>query len=246
MLNGAGQFQNVVLFGGNSDIGLAILKKLPMARDSTLILVGRNLNYNQVASKFPESNVEIIEFDFENIDKIDILFSIISKQRDIDVAILAYGYLGEVGTDTLLREINQQILINYYGPAMLFSKIFERFRNQKHGKILVITSVAGIRPRISNFVYGSAKSGLDFLVRGSQNESKKNNFTVSVLRPGFVESKMTHGLKPPAFSVKPDRVAEDAVKGLLRQKKIIYSPTILKYIFTLLRFSPDFVFNKLK
>ena len=246
MLNGTGQLQNVVLFGGNSDIGLAILKKLPMARDSTLILVGRNLNYNQVASKFPESNVEIIEFDFENIDKIDILFSIISKQRDIDVAILAYGYLGEVGTDTLLREINQQILINYYGPAMLFSKIFERFRNQKHGKILVITSVAGIRPRISNFVYGSAKSGLDFLVRGSQNESKKNNFTVSVLRPGFVESKMTHGLKPPAFSVKPDRVAEDAVKGLLRQKKIIYSPTILKYIFTLLRFSPDFVFNKLK
>ena len=246
MLNGAGQFQNVVLFGGNSDIGLAILKKLPMARDSTLILVGRNLNYNQVASKFPESNVEIIEFDFENIDKIDILFSTISKQRDIDVAILAYGYLGEVGTDTLLREINQQILINYYGPAMLFSKLFEIFRNQKHGKILVITSVAGIRPRISNFVYGSAKSGLDFLVRGSQNESKKNNFTVSVLRPGFVESKMTQGLKPPAFSVKPDRVAEDAVKGLLRQKKIIYSPAILNYIFTLLRFSPDFIFNKLK
>jgi decaprenylphospho-beta-D-erythro-pentofuranosid-2-ulose 2-reductase len=246
MLNGTGQLQNVVLFGGNSDIGLAILKKLPMAPDSTLILVGRNLNYNEVASKFPESNVEIIEFDFENIDKIDILFSIISKQRDIDVAILAYGYLGEVGTDTLLREINQQILNNYYSPAMLFSKLFERFRNQKHGKILVITSVAGIRPRISNFVYGSAKSGLDFLVRGSQNESKKNNFTVSVLRPGFVESKMTHGLKPPAFSVKPDRVAEDAVKGLLRQKKIIYSPAILKYIFTLLRFSPDFIFNKLK
>ena len=246
MLNGTGQLQNVVLFGGNSDIGLAILKKLPMARDSTLILAGRNLNYNEVASKFPESNVEIIEFDFENIDKIDILFSTISKQRDIDVAILAYGYLGEVGTDTLLREINQQILINYYGPAMLFSKLFEIFRNQKHGKILVITSVAGIRPRISNFVYGSAKSGLDFLVRGSQNESKKNNFTVSVLRPGFVESKMTQGLKPPAFSVKPDRVAEDAVKGLLRQKKIIYSPAILNYIFTLLRFSPDFIFNKLK
>jgi decaprenylphospho-beta-D-erythro-pentofuranosid-2-ulose 2-reductase len=246
MLNGTGQFQNVVLFGGNSDIGLAILKKLPMARDSTLILVGRNLNYSEVASKFPEVNVETIEFDFKNIDKIDILFSTISKQRDIDVAILAYGYLGEAGMDISLREMNQQILINYYGPAMLFSKLFERFRNQKHGKILVITSVAGIRPRISNFVYGSAKSGLDFLVRGSQNESKKNNFTVSILRPGFVESKMTQGLKPPAFSVKPDRVAKDAVKGLLREKKIIYSPAILNYIFMLLRFSPDFIFNKLK
>ena len=246
MLNGAGQFQNVVLFGGNSDIGLAILKKLPMARDSTLILVGRNLNYSEVANKFPEVNVEIIEFDFKNIDKIDILSSTISKQRDIDVAILAYGYLGEVGMDISLREINQQILVNYYGPAMLFSKLFERFRNQKHGKILVITSVAGIRPRISNFVYGSAKSGLDFLVRGSQNESRKNNFTVSILRPGFVASKMTQGLKLPVFSVKPDRVAKDAVKGLLRQKKIIYSPAILNYIFMLLRFSPNFIFNKFK
>jgi len=246
MLNGTGQFQNVVLFGGNSDIGLAILKKLPMARDSTLILVGRNLNYSELASKFPEVNVEIIEFDFKNIDKIDILSFTISKQRDIDVAILAYGYLGEVGMDRSFREINQQILINYYSPAMLFSKLFERFRNQKHGKILVITSVAGIRPRISNFVYGSAKSGLDFLVRGSQNESRKNNFTVSILRPGFVASKMTQGLKLPVFSVKPDRVAKDAVKGLLRQKKIIYSPAILNYIFMLLRFSPNFIFNKFK
>ena len=246
MLNGTGQFQNVVLFGGNSDIGLAILKKLPMAQDGTLILVGRNLELNEVVKKFPESNVEIIEFDFENIDEIDNLFLTIAKQKDIDVAILASGYLGEVGTETLLRETNQQILVNYYGPAMIFSKLFERFQVQKHGKILVITSVAGIRPRISNFVYGSAKSGLDFLVRGSQNDSKKNNVTVSILRPGFVESKMTRGLKPAAFSVKPDRVANDAVKGLLRQKKMIYSPSILRYIFAFLRLSPDFIFNKLK
>jgi decaprenylphospho-beta-D-erythro-pentofuranosid-2-ulose 2-reductase len=246
MLNGTGEFQNVVLFGGNSDIGLAILKKLPMARDRTFILVGRNLNQSDLVKKFPESNIEIIEFDFENIDEIDNLFLTISKQKDIDVAILASGYLGEVGTDTLLRETSKQILINYHSPAMIFSKLFERFRFQKHGKILVITSVAGIRPRISNFVYGSAKSGLDFLLRGSQNECKKNNFIVSILRPGFVESKMTLGLKPPAFSIKPDRVAEDAVKGLLRQKKIIYSPGILKYIFMLLRFGPDFIFNKLK
>jgi short-subunit dehydrogenase len=96
MLNGTGQLQNVVLFGGNSDIGLAILKKLPMARDSTLILVGRNLNYNQVASQFPESNVEIIEFDFENIDKID-------RRRDI--------YIGS-GCQIMTSEFANMIINN--------------------------------------------------------------------------------------------------------------------------------------
>ena len=246
MLDGAGNFQNVVLFGGNSDIGQAILRKLPLALTGNLILVGRNLIRNDLQAKFPNANLDLVDFNFESTNQIDELVSKIFLRKDIDLAIVAYGYLGKHGTDSLLSETAKQITINYFSPAILFGNLFKAFHQQKHGKILIISSVAGIRPRNSNFVYGSAKSGLDFLVRGSQDELSKNNVSVTILRPGFVYSKMTKGMKSVPFSTTVDKVAVDATRGMLRKKKIVYSPNILKYVFVILRILPSWIFRKLQ
>lgn len=246
MLDGAGNFQNVVLFGGNSDIGQAILRKLPLTLTGNLILVGRNLIRNDLQAKFPNANLELVDFNFEGTNQIDELVSRIFLRKDIDLAIVAYGYLGKQGTGSLLSETAKQITINYLSPAILFVNLFRAFHQQKHGKILIISSVAGIRPRNSNFVYGSAKSGLDFLVRGSQDELSENNVSVTILRPGFVYSKMTKGMKSVPFSTTVDQVAVDATRGMLRKKKIVYSPNILKYVFVILRILPSWLFRKLQ
>ena len=246
MLDGAGNFQNVVLFGGNSDIGQAILKKIPSTSTSNLIIVGRNLMRNDLQARFPNANLDLIDFDFEDINQVEELISRIFFRKDIDLAIVAYGYLGEHGTESLLSETAKQITINYFSPAILFVNLFKTFHRQKHGKILIISSVAVIRPRHSNFVYGSAKSGLDFLVRGSQDELSENNVSVTILRPGFVHTKMTQGMQSPPFSTTVDQVAADAVRGMLRKDKIVYSPNILKYVFIILRILPSWIFKKLQ
>ena len=116
--------------------------------------------------------------------------------------------------------------------------IAEKMTKQGHGQISVITSVAGLRPRHGNYVYGATKAGLDFYALGLSGQLAGSGVKLSVLRPGFVFSKMTSGLKPAPFALSPQQVAEHSIKGLRKGKVIIYAPGFLKYIFFFIRFLP--------
>ena len=92
-------------------------------------------------------------------------------------------------------------------------------RGQGHGRILVLSSVAGYRVRRSNFVYGAAKAGLDGFAKGLGEAVRGTGVSVHVVRPGFVRTKMTEGRPAAPFAVGPDRVAEDVVRGLERDRR---------------------------
>ena len=113
------------------------------------------------------------------------------------------------------------------------------------GKILVCSSVSSIRPRLRNFSYGASKSALDFYAIGLQNRLSKSNLTISILRPGYVFTKMTKNFKPAPFSITSESLARISIDGLLKNKKVIYVPWKLKIIMNLLRIVPRFIFNKL-
>jgi decaprenylphospho-beta-D-erythro-pentofuranosid-2-ulose 2-reductase len=112
-----------------------------------------------------------------------------------------------------------------------------------HGQILLISSVAGIRPRRRNFVYGVSKFGVDFIAQGLQKGSLENNVFITILRPGFVHTKMTSGLPAAPFATSRDIVAKIASKGLLRKKRIVYAPRILVLVMFILRLLPERIFR---
>jgi len=113
------------------------------------------------------------------------------------------------------------------------------------GKILVCSSVASIRPRLRNFSYGASKSALDFYAIGLQSKLSKSKVKISILRPGYVFTKMTKNFKPAPFSITLEVLARISIDGLFKNKKVIYVPWKLKFIMNLLRIVPRFIFNKL-
>ena len=116
---------------------------------------------------------------------------------------------------------------------------------QGHGRILVLSSVAGYRVRRSNFVYGAAKAGLDGFAKGLGEAVRGTGVSVHVVRPGFVRTKMTEGRPAAPFAVGPDRVAEDVVRGLERGQAVIWSPGVLRAVFGVLGLLPDAIWRKL-
>ena len=78
----------------------------------------------------------------------------------------------------------------------------------------MLSSVAGIRVRRSNFVYGSAKSGLDAFAQGLCEALHGTGVSLYIVRPGFVRTKMTAGRSSAPFAVEAPRVASDIVLGL--------------------------------
>ena len=120
-----------------------------------------------------------------------------------------------------------------------------RLRRTGRGRIVVLSSVAGARVRRANFVYGSDKAGLDAFSIGLSEALRGSGVSLHVVRPGFVHTKMTEGLPPAPFSVPPERVADDVLRGLRRGDTVIWSPGILRWVFGIFRLLPQSVWRRL-
>ena len=97
-------------------------------------------------------------------------------------------------------------------------------REQGHGTIVLLSSVAGERARKSNFMYGASKAGVDGSRRASATPCRARASSVMVVRPGFVKTKMTAGLDPVPFSISADAVAGAVVRGLARGSHTVWAP----------------------
>jgi decaprenylphospho-beta-D-erythro-pentofuranosid-2-ulose 2-reductase len=118
-------------------------------------------------------------------------------------------------------------------------------REQGHGTLVVLSSVAAERPRASNAIYGAAKAGLDALAQGLGDSVAGSGVRVLVVRPGFVKTRMTAGLKPPPFATTPDAVAAATSRALRRGAHTVWAPGALRYVFAVLRHLPRAVYRRM-
>jgi decaprenylphospho-beta-D-erythro-pentofuranosid-2-ulose 2-reductase len=127
---------------------------------------------------------------------------------------------------------------NYVGAVSASLVVAKRFREQGHGTLLVLSSVAGMRARADNFVYGSTKAGLDAFAQGLGDALIGSGARVVVVRPGFVHTKMTEGMAAAPFSTTPEAVADAVMSGLAKGREVIWAPAIVGPVFAVLRQLP--------
>ena len=120
-----------------------------------------------------------------------------------------------------------------------------QFRRQGHGRLVVLSSVAGERVRKANFVYGSSKAGLDGFAQGLGDALIGSGASVLVVRPGFVHSSMTRGMKSAPFATTPSAVAAATVKALRAGRRTVWVPAVLRPVFAVFRHLPGPVWRRL-
>jgi decaprenylphospho-beta-D-erythro-pentofuranosid-2-ulose 2-reductase len=243
MLNGLGEFQKILIVGAKSDLALAILNKLPITEDAEIILLGRNLRSFVIPDYLNSFSVSRIEIDFTNIERARETINGIFEKVDIDLAIIAYATLGNEELQLEPDIFAEVIYNNFYSQALVLNQINSRMSKQMHGQILQISSVAGIRPRKRNFVYGVSKFGVDFIAQGLQKQNIGKNVFITILRPGFVHTKMTENMPPAPFATERTEVAKIASKALLKKKRIVYAPRFLKIVMLVLKLLPERIFR---
>lgn len=111
--------------------------------------------------------------------------------------------------------------------------------------MVLLSTVAAERPRASNPVYGAAKAGLDALANGLADATAGTGVRVLVVRPGFVTTRMTEGLKPAPFATSAEEVAEATVRALSGKAHTVWVPNRLRAIFALLRHLPRALYRRL-
>jgi decaprenylphospho-beta-D-erythro-pentofuranosid-2-ulose 2-reductase len=243
LLNGLGEFQKIAVFGGKSDLALAILSRLPISDDSEIFLCGRNLSNFQIPDELSQFQVRPIDIDFRNVSEAKNIVSEVFQIGDIDLVILAFSILGDEDSQLQPDLFADVLFNNFFSQAVLLNQINAKMTEQKHGHILVFSSVAGIRPRKRNFVYGASKFGIDFIAQGLQRSNHKNNVHITILRPGFIHTKMTNGITPAPFAINQDLFSRIASRALARKKPIVYAPRILLPVMFLLKLLPEKIYR---
>ena len=238
------KFKNIVLVGSNSDIGLSILNSLSLDDNAKLILIGKSmpdqdrLNNSNMERKFKYC-------DLENLNNVKEIFNDSSDFSDLDLVIIAAGFLPPENLELDINCVEKTMLVNSLASIVLLSGFANLMIYGPSAQILLISSVASIRPRNKNFTYGASKKALDFFAVGLQNKLKKSSLAISILRPGYVYSKMTENFEPAPFAITLDKLAKIASTGLLRKDNIIYAPRKLNLIMKIASILPRFIFDRL-
>ena len=252
MIDALGQPQSVALVGGTSDIGLAIVHRLAGGgRLQRVVLAGRD-GAGLAAAADGVRAAGVGQVDVVEVDAIDVSSHAEAVERigatlgDVDVAVMAVGVLGDQAAfEADPAAAAEAAVANYAGPMSICLHLAARFRRQGHGVLVVLSSVAGDRPRRSNFVYGSTKAGLDAFATGLGDALHGSGARVIVVRPGFVRSKMTAGRPEVPLSTDPEAVAEAVAKALRRRSPVVYVPAPLRAVMAILRFIPRPIFRRL-
>ena len=165
----------------------------------------------------------------------------------IDLVLCGVGMLGHhAGLSMAPADVDLMVRTNFAGPAAALAAAAPVLAAQGRGTLMVLSSVAGLRARRSNYVYGSSKAGLDVFAQGLDDALAGTGVRCIVVRPGFVRSKMTTGLDPAPFNTDPATVARHAVAALANPRRHTVSvPPLLGPMFGVLRNAPRPVWRRI-
>ncbi len=243
--------QNVVVLGGNSDIAFAVLQELAKHRLEKVVLAGPNqttLHHRaSMVSELGKIEVQIATFDATDLSQAAVQSELaMSLVPTVDLLIIAAGILGDqISDESDPSAVSKVLTTNFTGPSVAMTAVVEKMKKQGYGSILVLSSVAGAKVRRSNFIYGSSKAGLDAFALGFSDALWKTPIQITVVRPGFVKTKMTASTKKVPMSTTPDKVAVAALRGLELGKEIVWIPQSFGTIIFALRHLPRSINRRL-
>ena len=241
----------VLVIGGSSEIGLAIVRRLAVDGPVTPYLLGRDRERLDAAltavtaAGCEGGSVGIVDADdlASHGPAIDDAFA---RAGGFDTVILAVGVLGaQEGLDADLDRAIEVMRVNFVGCGSLLLHSLRRLREQGSGTLVVLSSVAAERPRAGNAIYGASKAGLDALAQGMADATAGTGVRVVVVRPGFVHTRMTAGLPTPPMATTPTVVAEAVAGALAGKAHTVWAPRHLRAVFSALRHLPRPVYRRL-
>ncbi|MFK4386747.1 SDR family oxidoreductase [Bradyrhizobium sp. USDA 223] len=241
--------KSVLVLGGSSDIGRATAHAFANA-GYDVALAGRD-----VAALEPDAadlraryNVEVGVHTFDVLDTASFEGFVAGLPALPDVAISIVGLLGvQESAQSDLAHATAIMRSNYEGPALILGLFAEKFLGRGSGTLVGVSSVAGDRGRASNYVYGSAKAGFSAFLSGLRARASRGGVHVVTVKPGFVRTKMTEGMKLIGpLTIEAPVVGAAILRAVENKSDIVYVSGKWRLVMLIIKTLPEAVFKKLR
>ena len=238
----------ILILGSNSDIAKSCADKF--AKEGyNLILASRNVDVSDETAQDLRARyeVDVHVYKFE-ADKFA-THKCFVKNLKVEPygVILAFGQMHiQADLEDIVPKCLNLINVNFTGAVSILELLAKKFEERKFGFIIGISSVAGLRGRQSNYIYGSSKSGLITYLEGLQQRLHSSNVHVLIVLPGYVRTKMIKNLNTNRYLTASTELVSDKIYLSLQKKKYkIFVKPIWFFILIIIRSIPDKIFVRL-
>lgn len=241
----------VVIFGATGGMGRALARRLVERGEQVFILgIGADDLARSAADLTLRSSsrtqVGFAECDLERPDLFDQALALADATLGgFDTVIVTAALFGtgeRLEADTAFAH---RLLVANFSNTVAFCELArKRLLARGGGTLCVFSSVAGDRGRKPVVLYGASKAGLSAYLEGLDHRFRAEGLVTICVKPGFVKTAMTEGLKPPPFAGEPDEVAALVVRGIDRKTPVVYAPRMWALVMFVIRALPRFVMRK--
>ncbi|BBZ69958.1 SDR family NAD(P)-dependent oxidoreductase [Mycobacterium paraseoulense] len=239
----------VLILGGRSEIGVELARLL--APGATVVLAARKADQldEQVATLkvAGAKTVHTVEFDADDLASHGPLVdAVVAEHGPIATAVLAFGILGDQArAETDAAHAVAIVHTDYVAQVSMLTHLATTMRNAGTGQLVVFSSIAGARVRRANYVYGSAKAGLDGFASGLADALHGSGVQLLIARPGFVIGRMTQGMDPAPLSSTPAQVAKATARALAKGRRAVWIPWALGPAAAVMRLLPQSLWRRM-
>lgn len=258
------RWKHAIVVGASSGIGEQIARQLAAQGCRVAVVARREAELKRLAGEMsglgalPGSAVPLENagattalayvHDVTCYDQVPALFQQICRDLGgLDVIFYASGVMPRMASDEYTFEKDRaNIEVNLLGAMAWLNEAALRFGRGGAGTIVGISSVAGDRGRGGNPSYAASKAGLNAYLEALRNRVGRLGVSVVTVKPGPVDTPMTHGLDALPLLITPDKAAEKIIAAARAGKNTAYVPGIWRPIMAILRAIPSFIFKRMK
>jgi len=243
---------NVVVLGATSGMGRAVAR-LFAERGDGLFLLGLPEKELQRSARDLEQRgakgrkVGVHELDLADPRGFDAALARADRELgSIDTVVVTAGLFRTQDALEADLEFSYRLLhVNFTATVVFCEVARKRLLDAGGGTLCVFSSVAGDRGRKPVVLYGASKAGLSHYLESLDHKYRAEGLRTICVKPGFVKTPMTEGLKPPPFAGDAEGVAAQVVRAIDRGTPLVYAPSIWRLIMLVIRFLPRFVMRKI-
>lgn len=242
----------VVIVGGTKGMGRALLRQLA-ERGDELFLLGIDEAELERSARDAEQRgggrkrIGTAVCDMEQPDTFDAALDAADQALGgFDTVIITaalFATQDRLEEDTAFAR--RLLTVNFANTVVLCELVRKRLLSRGGGTLCVFSSVAGERGRKPVVLYGASKAGLSAYLEGLDHKFRAQGLRTVTIKPGFVKTGMTEGLKPPPFAGTPEGVAKDVIRAIDRGTPVKYTPSPWALVMLIIRHLPRFVMRRI-